>query len=418
MKKVSFLILILVSINSYALEYLTINVTESSGPGWSIAWYSQFKEYSTDDHRIVQLAFSPYNNKFSLYELDKGKTYDYNTSSWVVDTVAIQHINTNAPYLGIRHDDQYLNALKELTIKAVTKYNPRHLTLKYNGHGSGWANLYGGFISGKENVQDYLQGVVDALGKKIDILDWNTNCNVLSMEQLEAHMGYADYFIASEFERGGFSFNSTYADGSTVDFGDDIIPIREMSYYLSLFSFGKTPEEISKEIISKQKYYWDFEPVQTDITRLKLKQTLYLIDLAKFEKFYNALDLPASNYRGQDVLEVVQSLDPTSEQNYHDMILASETNKSYFTWGSDENGVTFDATSRGRTRTWGLGLDDSTVSIAVINPYGEMNSSYQIFNANGQFIQAGSGEPNKLFLNKGRYYVQRSNGVSSSLIKD
>ncbi|MDC3250008.1 hypothetical protein OAU52_00105 [bacterium] len=415
MKKLTLILLAVFSLNSHALEYLTINVTESSGPGWKIGWYNQFNNYSTEDHRIVQLAFSPYENKFSLFELEEGQKYDFDQGAYVVDTVGIQHIQTNVSYAGASHNDQYLNALKNLTIKAITKYNPKHLTLKYNGHGSGWANLYGGYISGRENVQDYLQGVVDALGKKIDILDWNTNCNVLSMEQLEAQADYADFFIASEFERGGFNFNSTFSNGSSVSFQDDILPLRESNYYLSLFTKEKTPREIAEEIVTKQEAYWNFDPVKADITSRKIKQTLYLIDLEKFRTFYRALNLPSSRYKGQDVLEVVQSQDPSSEQNYHNMIISNTENKSFFDWNSDENGVTFDATGSGSFRSWGLG--EQIVFASEIGNPSLNNSAYNLYNAQGILIGNYRNNFDQLSFPKGSYFILNAQGKVSKKVK-
>lgn len=415
MKKLSLILLAIFSLNSHALEYLTINVSESSGPGWGIAWHNQYTKYLSDDHRIVQLAFSPYNNKFSLYELDQGKFYDSQTKSYLLDTVAIQHIQTNVSYTGIKHHDQYLNALKTLTVKAITKYKPKHLTIKYLGHGSGWANLFGGFISGKENVQDYLQATVDALGKKIDILDWNTNCNVLSMEQLEAQADYADFFIASEFERGGFNFNSTFSNGSSVSFQDDILPLRESRYYLSLFTKEKTPREIAEEIVTKQEAYWNFDPVKADITSRKIKQTLYLIDLEKFGTFYRALDLPPSRYRGQDVLEVVQSLDPSSEENYHNMIISNTENKSFFDWNSDENGVTFDATGSRTFRSWGLG--EQIVFASEIGNPSLNNSAYNLYNAQGKLIGNYRNNFDQLSIPKGSYFILNAQGKVFKKVK-
>ncbi|MEM1319805.1 MAG: hypothetical protein AAGG75_06080 [Bacteroidota bacterium] len=84
--------------------------------------------------------------------------------------------------------------------------------VRYSGHG-GPNSMFGMYAFGYHQCR-ILRAINTMLGRKIDFLDWNSNCNMGSLHNMLNQYQYTDYIVAADLERTNLS---TYGFGSTND---------------------------------------------------------------------------------------------------------------------------------------------------------------------------------------------------------
>lgn len=99
-----------------------------------------------------------------------------------------------------------LEAYKEAFDFIYKNFPADHFAIKYTGHGSG-TTMFEGTLDqfnvtyDLPNGRKFLSHATQKMGKKFAFLDWGTNCNSASWNNINAQQPYTDYILASEFLR-------------------------------------------------------------------------------------------------------------------------------------------------------------------------------------------------------------------------
>jgi hypothetical protein len=124
--------------------------------------------------------------------------------------------------------------------------------INYSGHGDP-NGMFEGALD-PEDDEAFLAHVVAELGHRIDLLDWGSNCNVATYENLSNQAAYADYIVASDLAlactvhngdytalvQPGQPFRDTVLRALAVDeahYGNQAELIRERNFSESVHAF-------------------------------------------------------------------------------------------------------------------------------------------------------------------------------------
>ena len=253
----------------------------------------------------------------------------------------------------IENSNIITQAMKKIMAK-VKMYAPSdRLVLKYTGHGTGYG-LFETTINRDEHVKDFLGYVVDLYGKKIDLLDWNTNCNVNALPLLQLQSDYADYMIASDLGRGGYSPAPTWEDKEKgiVSYAEYQKIFKKYFYgisYSKLWDSNKSMKELAIEYADIELAKWRSQFGKSSMIENKTMQSLHVFDLAKFKALENSIFVPRGEYyikndSGKtDVTDLKSYLTETNQTNglaaFDNFIVHSVDNRDFFTWPAQRSGI-------------------------------------------------------------------------------
>jgi len=130
---------------------------------------------------------------------------------------------------------QLAQASKEIFAAFFDKSKADNYSFKYTGHGAGQGGLFETLV-GVADAHQLLKTVVSMNGnRKFAFIDFNTDCYESSVRTLDQVTPYADYVLASEFTRGGYT--PACQNSSEECFQHDLFEHSQMSL---LFFFNHT----------------------------------------------------------------------------------------------------------------------------------------------------------------------------------
>ena len=175
--------------------------------------------------------------------------------------------------------------------------------------------------------QKFLAHVNTVIGKKLDVLDWSTNCNNSTNRLVENEYQFADYILTSDLTRGGFIVG---------DFTGNYEYMRPESDLGRYYKAGVSIREAVMAMADAERSFWDAPPPRNDMTANRIKQSLSVLDTAKYAALSNSIDW--NKVPTGDVLNYIRSFRPDLEQRYYDFRFHYVSNKSFFSWDEDSNG--------------------------------------------------------------------------------
>jgi hypothetical protein len=219
----------------------------------------------------------------------------------------------------------YRAALEQVFARAVADQPAEHYGIKYLGHGSS-AGLFAGLLS-PEDSERFLSFTNATVGKKLDFLDWGTNCAMGTLAVMDAEYRFTDYIVASDLERGGFA-----ADWPA--YYKQLKPEGDLPRF---FGPDRSTRQSLVDMLDAEREFWETTVTRDDMTAKRLKQSLGLFDMSKFEAFKDGLDL--ASLPDGDVLKYLEVSRPDKVQPFLDFRAYYVSNKPFFAWGQDSNGL-------------------------------------------------------------------------------
>src|SRR3989339_465869 len=222
----------------------------------------------------------------------------------------------------------YLNAFKRVLETIVKNQPAEHYGIKYSGHGSD-VGLFANTFSGDDS-QLLLFYANSIIGKKLDFLDWSTNCDMGSFNVIKSQYRYADYILSSDLLRGGFN----------MDWVNDYYRLKPEAILDRFFNPSKTIKQSLVNMVNSERMVWETATTRSDMVAKQIKQSLSIYDSSKFEILMTSANLD-QGIRGGDVLDYIRKNYPSLEQKFHDFRFHYISNGDFFPWNTRSNGFRF-----------------------------------------------------------------------------
>lgn len=320
------------------------------------SWEKMMKQKEDDTTTVFEVAMwdngVPTNpKKISLYKF--GRLFDPRKIVYI-DGIYTDYTNGGPAWVEYRESfnilnialaenatsEDYLSAFK-LIMETIIKNQPaEHYGIKYLGHGTDNGALFGWKMNISDSEQ-FLAYTKSIIGKKIDFLDWNSQCAMGTYNVISREYQYADFILASDLERGDVG----------VVFGSDGIAItnynrfKPEAIYLTFFSPSKTIRQSLIDMVNSERSLWETDAWKNAWMSNKAKQSLSIYDTSKFEDLANVTNLSNAintcdkiDEYNCDVLDYIRKKYPTQVQKFYDFRFHYISNKDFFLWDLDFNG--------------------------------------------------------------------------------
>lgn len=308
------------------LTLITVVSTQQAFDSWG-DWIN-FNENDDLQNFKVVIWDNSVSKKVSLYKFDRTfdpyqEQYFQGGFEWVSYRESFNILNIE---ILTASSEEYLSAFKEVFKKIVENQPAEHYGMKFLGHGNGNSALFEGKIS-TEDSSKLLAYFNSIIGKKIDFLDWNTNCNSGYYDLVKNEYMYADYILASDLVRGGYTLYS-YVTQEAI--------MREHTRVLeTFFSRDKSIREALMDMVDSERLFW-VDALRQDMIDNKLQQSISLYETNKFEELRDVANLEQMPVG--DVLLYIKSTYPNQEQKFYDFRFHYVSNKDFFEWDQNSNG--------------------------------------------------------------------------------
>ena len=265
--------------------------------------------------------------KVSLYQFDQTfnpykDEYLLGGQAWVKHREQYNILDVNLTSMS---SENVLDAFIKVVEKVVSTLPSEHYGIKYFGHGVGGGSLFEGKISALDaNV--FLNHFCNLIGRKIDFLDWNSNCELGSFAVVSNQYKYADYILASDINRGGYSFDM-----------DAYEKYKHDQIYETFFSPNVEIRQSLIKMIDSERLFWESSKAKNDMISNSVMQSISIYDTNKFERLVSSTNLKTGIYTG-DVLEYIQKNYPSEQEKFFDFRFYYTSNKDFFSWSSNTNG--------------------------------------------------------------------------------
>jgi len=296
-------------------------------------WEKNFSFKENDEMQLLEICIWNIDQpKIALYKFDR--TFDpyrpdifYGGALWVEYRESFNVLDLEIPEMTSSY---VLWAFKQIAEKIVEVSPANHYGLKYLGHGS----VVQGLFENKLNIPDskiFLDYFCTLLGKKIDFLDWNTNCQVGTYENIETYYQYADYVLASDLNRGGKKNTN----------GDPLECYFNFEHTQKIETFFSPLTSIRQSLVNmvnSEKMYWECLFIgKNSIFENPEMEAISIFDCNKFENLVNATKLNHTLYTG-DVLNYVQNNYPEKVDLFYDFRFHYVNNSDFCNWVGIYNG--------------------------------------------------------------------------------
>ncbi len=307
-------------------KFLTlISVNNSWSTYEENTWEKNFKFKENEYMQIFEICiWNTENPKVSLYMFDRNfeprrEEYLSGGQNWVNYRESYNILNIETP---AQSSQEYLEAFK-LIMKKIFEIQPaEHYGIKYWGHGSSSSSLFD-FKILDNDAELLLSYITSIISKKIDFLDWSSNCGEGRYNRIIKEYKYADYILASDITRMGYAVAGGAEESSQV--------------IETLFSPEKALRQSLIDMLNQDRLQWESDFTKNYMITNKIKQSISIYDTDKFEDMVNSTDLHSTDYTG-DVLKYIQINYPLEVQKFFDFRFCYVSNKDFFTWDIDSNG--------------------------------------------------------------------------------
>gem|GEM_PF-2150722 len=226
------------------------------------------------------------------------------------------------------------NAFIEFANYLVEKHPDSDHHLEFNGHGGPGGRLFEAMLQ-YDDASALLAHWSGTLGHNLGVVDMGGPCDKSGYLDLLNFCQYADYYIASDLPNGGYTMDEwTYEKYKETD------PDHQ---YPTLFaSYDNLQDVLSKRIDIKRKVY---EYSINNMIANKTEQANYLYHCQSFNTFAQGFAKfmeGKSNYSYyDDVLNYLNLNSASSDliQKYNAIIIRSATNRDFFDWEVEANGI-------------------------------------------------------------------------------
>jgi len=310
----------------------------SNTSGWTQA--VTLKE--TENLKYYEAAIWEDTQSVILYAFPNNYQWDFSLRAGVTEEQSIAYREqfmiskvTGLPEDGVARQTALKNAFKGFAEKLVELHPDSNHHLMYHGHGGPGGKLFQGQLS-YQDAAELLQSWSQKLGRKLGVVDMGGPCNKGGFSDLENFCRYADYYIASDLENGGYS-----ADEEDFDRANSLIP--ELQYHYLLAEQPTFKDALTHRIDLVRESYLD---ARNNMITNKTMQANYLYSCSKFAQwgpqFKSFLSGKPKNYFDvDDLYQYMQSNGASNslKQGFLNFIEYQADNKDFFVWPESRNGV-------------------------------------------------------------------------------
>jgi len=310
-------------------KYINIIKVNSSFADFDVnSWERQHQVYETADLQIFMVCIWNISNpKVSLYKFNTNfnptlPEYNLGGSNWVAyrESFNILNVNLTSP-----SSAAYTAAFKKIFEKISTDFPSQHYGIKYAGHGVATGGIFENKISADDTqlLLSYFNGLIN---RKIDFLDWNTNCNAGSFNIVSNEYKYSNYILASDILRGGYNFDV-----------DEYFKYSHEQNLHKFFQASKTIRNSLIDLVNSEYNFWNSPITKSFMIKDKITQSISIYDSDKFDLLLNGTDLCNPNSVG-DALKYIKANIPSKEPTFNEFRFHYVSNKNLFIWPSSSNG--------------------------------------------------------------------------------
>ncbi len=277
-------------------------------------------------------------NRMSLYRFDRNfdpgqARFANGGSEWVAYRESFNILNADLPSFCINATGPayfecsgYRREALEAMFKKIVEIEPAsHYGIMYLGHGSA-VGLFADVLSAQDSAR-FLSYTNERIGKKLDYLDWGTNCDMGTVAVVENEYPYTDYIVTSDLPRGGFVVGDARGDYQYLR------PWHDLSRY---FSTGRDIRQSLVAIVDAERRYWENPASRGDMTNRAIMQSLSIYDANAYQALKESVNL--DQLPAGDVLASIRSKFPAAEQEFEGFRFHYVSNKDFFPWPRDTNG--------------------------------------------------------------------------------
>lgn len=234
---------------------------------------------------------------------------------------------------------RYLREAFVMVFQTMVMDTPsQHYGIVYSGHGSPQGGLYGGQIN-PTDAQRLFEDMRALIGKKLDFLDAGSNCAQGLLIFPSRWYPYFDYYIASDLNVGGYTFDEEYENKYQEIDRDYQLPL--------LFSPDKTILESLRERLDLSRLRWEYS--RNNMITGEVKQSISLYQMDQYEALVDRLYQHLPNdpidpwIYNLDLWTYIKTLaDDEVEEKFSAFRTDYLSNKDFFDWDVDSNGLKFD----------------------------------------------------------------------------
>ncbi|MCB9305667.1 MAG: hypothetical protein H6565_03630 [Lewinellaceae bacterium] len=335
--------------NNPAKKYdlVVLNLLQAwSGPWWTTI---PVKEIGAQ-YKMVNVTYDPKENLFRLYEFPDDLSTNASIDQYLKTTLSVKPYIRGDVGLGSDDENVFAEALLQMVFEVLVRYPCNKFALKYTGHGAS----YESFERVRYSAQaGFYPAIADLLGKRIEYLDWSTNCNAASLYNLKQQAPYANYILANDLRWGGCFF-----DGKKS--GD--LPVKTYGQYMT--KSGDTKTNLSnyvgaintwlnnsgnQECYAKGGSQYE-RPQQVTLFDCRAVERLVNdpgLNLAELFKTGGQSKVLAAAYYSDgsqygDLRTYISTIDKSKVSLFDQTILKQANNRASFTWQIPAQGINFD----------------------------------------------------------------------------
>lgn len=322
--------------SSVSLKNVTaININTAGEVFETNSWEQQSKVYETEDFSMLNITIWDVDSpKISLYQFPN----DFNPNDPRYHSGSEEWVKYREQYNLLTidlHEDYKLNylaasrekaeALCKIIDKLIQVQPAKRYILKYTGHGHTNGMLASDEGLTSQDTRRVLSHFSCRIGKKIDVLDWNSNCSNASFENLWDQHFFSKYILASDLPRGGYE--------KSLEIMERYDTIKN---YHNYFSADHSILEGCKMLLDDQRKMWEGPVARESMIAKDVEQEISIFDMDAFEEFNTSAKIYNMTYG--DVYDYVKG-DQKNEELFHKLLIYNVNNKDFFDWNQSTNGL-------------------------------------------------------------------------------
>lgn len=333
--------------NSTIKYFSVLRVATAWIPFDSLSWEQSARIKVTNDFQWFEATiYTSAPSAVHLYKFDKTfdpmKWFHLSSQDWVNYRESYRLMKVDIPE-GIGADEKshlLREAFLQFFATIVSDTPSQHYGILYSGHGSGNGGLFENQINPTDS-QWLLENVTSLIGKKIDFLDLGGNCSEGKTNVVSNFYPYFDYILASDLLVGNYDF-----DNWTIEKYNQTQPDYQ---YPIIMTPDKTIRDGLSQILDLFRLRWEYS--RNNMIAGQVKQSVSLFKADAFEPLaysvrqeLTALPSDLSNYN-YDLFTYVKSLSRSDmESQFLSFRIEYRSNKDFFPWDIDTNGLSIYST--------------------------------------------------------------------------
>lgn len=308
------------------------------------SWERAVTIKATDDFQWYEATlWTGEHSSLHLYRFDE--TFDPNRFSTLssADWIAYResyciYIGSVPPEAAADEKSAYLrDALIQCVRQMVADTPADHYGIRYSGHGTGTGGLMQGQVS-PADARLFLADAVTQIGRKLDFIDLGGNCDEGTFRVLANLTPYCDYLVASDLPIGGYTLD---------DWTEEKWNETDIDYQLPLIlTRGKSIAAALTDYLDLSRQRWVYS--RNNMVAGHVLQSLSLYKSDEFSGL-QTLVAPEAQARGlfnfspyhNDLYTFIKTTGkPEIEQQFLALRVGYRSNKDFFDWPADFNGLT------------------------------------------------------------------------------